>query len=154
MIRSNKGVTLLVLVVTIVVLLILAGITIQMTTSNNSVVNKSKEIVVASNLKTLNTGLEEYLLHKEEEIGYESLKKETDIIHEMSVISGETNKKIGVFKDLEKLGIKGEYGLKGKTETRTQISNPKTDLDDVFYIDFTDNSLYYVKNGKEWRLEG
>lgn len=152
MFKNNKGVTLLSLVVAVIILLILAGITIQMATSNNSVVNKSKRIVIISNLKALNTGLEEYLLHKEEEVGYDSLKKETSIIHEMTINDGK-NTKIGVFKDLEKLGITGKYGLKGAYETRTQINDPKVDLDDVFYIDFTDNNLYYIKDGKSWRLE-
>ena len=41
--RSNKGITLIVLVVTIIVLLILAGISIQMVSGNNGILTRTKE---------------------------------------------------------------------------------------------------------------
>ena len=45
--KNNKGVTLIVLVVTIVVLMILAGVTLNLTIRNNGIINQAKETVNA-----------------------------------------------------------------------------------------------------------
>jgi competence protein ComGC len=44
-IRNEKGITLIALIITIIVLLILAGITIQSLTSDDSVVPEAQEVV-------------------------------------------------------------------------------------------------------------
>ncbi len=45
MLKANKGITLVALVITIIVLLILAGVSISMLFGNNGLLNKSKEAV-------------------------------------------------------------------------------------------------------------
>ena len=47
-IRSNKGITLIALVVTIVILLILAGITIKMVTGQNGLISKAQQAADAT----------------------------------------------------------------------------------------------------------
>ena len=45
-IKTNKGITLIALVITIIVLLILAGVTIAMLTGDNGILTKDRKSVV------------------------------------------------------------------------------------------------------------
>ena len=53
MIKNNKGITLVALIVTVVVLAILAGITMKMAIGNKGIINTTKE--VSTELEQLNT---------------------------------------------------------------------------------------------------
>lgn len=61
MIRKEKGITLIALVVTIVVLLILAGVSINLVIGNNGIISKAKEAKIATEQSTVfeNLKLEE-----------------------------------------------------------------------------------------------
>ncbi len=50
--KNNKGITLIVLVVTIIVLIILAGISISMLTGENGIIKQSKEAKLQAEIKT------------------------------------------------------------------------------------------------------
>lgn len=49
MLKANKGITLVALIITIIVLLILAGVSISMVLGNNGLLNNSKNAVTKYN---------------------------------------------------------------------------------------------------------
>ncbi len=88
--KLNKGITLIALIITIIVLLILAGITIGMLTSNNSILNQSNN----ARKETLSS----------EEAEKVQLAVHDAVINSSQTASGELTT------ELVKNGIKGQFG--------------------------------------------
>ena len=71
-VKSQKGITLMALVITIIVLLIIAGIGIGEIIGNSGDINQTKDVLALSELKKIQQAvLENYIKYKQ--IGNESL---------------------------------------------------------------------------------
>ena len=69
---SNKGITLIALVVTIIVLIILAGITIGTLVSDDGVINKAKFSSFATKIRQYQEKVDNYVIDEEQNSGHEN----------------------------------------------------------------------------------
>ncbi len=75
--KENKGITLVALVVTIVVLLILSGITINMTIGENGIITKAQETARKTNQIEANT--QSYLNELQQDVAEELANADIEI---------------------------------------------------------------------------
>ena len=101
MLKKQKGITLIALVITIIVLLILAGISISMSIGQNGIINKAKEATIENEIAMIKENIEFYLTQKvidtavngKEESSITTLKKAGIIANNKNVI--DTKKLLG-----------------------------------------------------------
>ena len=138
---SNKGITLIALVITIIVLLILAGVSIAMLTGDNGILTQGNNAKIETAVGTVKEQLK--LLQGEKIIQEEKVTPETLLSEgkaRRTVQLGE-NDKYYMYYALKENSLEGMQGL-GKGDL---IS-----LKDVFLIDDDLNVKYIASNGKEY----
>ncbi len=169
--KETKGITIIALVVTIVILLILAGISVALLTGNNGLIENASEAEIKAALAEVREQLDLYKIQGEGErirngdySGEMSNEELIGTIYAQGFMQ-DTYRTIGIIKAN---GLKEELncGTKlGKSEQEEDIQNQIdsgeiTNLDniyqlyDAFVVDFTDDTLYYVKNNQIWSIEG
>ncbi len=74
--NSNKGITLISLVITIIILLILAGVTLSLTLGDNGIINQAQKAKEAQEIAAIKEDIQLAILDKEIEKGGASLSKE------------------------------------------------------------------------------
>ena len=170
-VKEIRGITIIALVVTIVILLILAGISIATLTGDNGLIKNASEAEIKAALAEVREQLDLYKIQGERE-----RIKDGDYSGEMSNeeligaiyaqgFMGDTYRTVGIIK-ANSLKEELNCGTKlGKSEQKEDIQNQIdsgeiTNLDniyqlyDIFVVDFTDDTLYYVKNNEIWSIEG
>ncbi|MCI9016277.1 MAG: LamG domain-containing protein [Clostridia bacterium] len=151
--KSQKGITLLTLIITIIVILILAGITI---TSGTDALKTSKKTAFISELEMvqakINIIYEKMKLNKEDIEYYKNLGKDITILGEekLNEILKATNKEGFRYfqkEDLKKIDIENiSQELLINFETREVISVNGIQIDGVKYYKLTDIQSYGVNN--------
>lgn len=142
--RNEKGITLIVLVITIIVLLILAGVSITMLSGDRgilNVANESKIETVVGTVKEQVKLLQAEKIIKEEKVTTETLLADGKV--KRTVQMGE-NDKYYMYYALKENSFEGMQGL-GKGDLIR--------LRDVFLIDDDLNVKYIASNGKEYGNE-
>lgn len=156
---KNKGISLIVLIITIIVVIILA-VTVILTLSKNNPIESAREAKILSSLHNVNDSIELYksklqMSRLMDDINVDTLI-EDGVLKEY--IIEETLRPIAVIEDYKKLGINGKFGSGYKNipeETfEGEVSVKKENLNDVCAIDLTDYTLYYIQNEKVYNLNG
>ena len=139
--KTNNGITLIALVITIIVLLILAGVTIAMLTGENGILTQASEAKIKTAIGAVKEGLKleqgEKVINKEK-VTPETLLAEGKVVR--TVQQGEDGKYYMNYALKEK-AYEGMQGL-GKGNA--------TSLKDIFLIDDKLNVKYITDNGKEY----
>lgn len=157
--KSENGVTIVALAITIIVLLILASISIAVIRGNDGIVERATDSQIETELSQLQEKLNRYKLQGEAERrgngDYSGQMTNNDLV-KMGILKrvhiNNPDMTIGIV-DLEKLGEKSNLGNNYKNINTDEIEN-FSDLYDVFIIDFATNDVYYVKNDDYWIREG
>ena len=117
---SEKGITIVALIITIIIMLILAGVTLKGITQENGIINRAKDSEILTSLKDVDEALEQYnLLKIKEKIKQGDYRNDIDL--EQLVEDGvlkkveveDTLRTIGIITDLNKIGIQGKLGKNG-----------------------------------------
>jgi len=156
--RETKGITLVVLVVTIIVLLILAGISISTLSGDNSLIKKASDAKIMSDYDNIEEALEIYKIKKE---GYS--RNNTEVTDESlvgslykKVLIQDTKRELGIIVDFNDIDVKPNYGQGGKKlleEDNNDMSstleiNTIYDLANIYAVDLSDGILYFI-NGTQ-----
>lgn len=148
--REQNGITLIALVVTILVLTILAGITIG-TLKENKIIDQTKDAQIMTELANVKEALETYKIKKhsngemsDEELVIEGILKEVTI--------QDTGRTIAIITSTKKIESETKLGKAGKKIGKNEYGNI-LDLRDVYAIDMSDGTLYYIRDGI-WSIEG
>ena len=153
---QNKGITLIALVITIVVLIILAGVSIGAITNNSGIIEQSKRAKIMTELSAVNESIELYEMEKGmDKSSYEDINDMilvTDRIAK-SVEIEDTTRLVGVIQDFEALKVDNSLGNNGKKVSEDTISNIY-EFDDAYIKDFTDGTLYYIKDKVLYSIKG
>lgn len=154
--KKNEGITLIALVITIIVLLILAGISIATLTNNNGVINQSQRAKIMTELSSVDEGIKLYETEKGmDKSGYQNVDDMILVTEGIakSVEVEDTSRLVGVIQDLDTLKVNSSLGNNGKTVSEDTISNIY-ELDDAYVKDFTDGTLYYIKDKVLYSVKG
>ena len=141
MIKREKAITLIALVVTIVVLLILAGVAIASLTGNNGILTRASDAKIGTAVGAVKEALK--LEQGEKKINEEELTPETLLAEgkvQRTVQQGE-DENYYMYYALKEDAVEGMEGL-GKGNI--------VELKDVFLIDDNLNVKYIATNGKEY----
>lgn len=89
----------------------------------------------------------------------QNLENANTILADNKIVQGiyvqDTGRELWIVKDLESLDYDKRTGSKGKKiDENIKSINNVFELDDVYFIDKTDNSLYYVSKNKLYNLNG
>ena len=151
LIPKERGVTLLALVITIIVLLILAGVSISSLIGDSGIIKNATEAQILTELANVKEALEIYKVTNyssgnmsNKELVEEGLLKE--------VFIKDTYRTVAVITNLKTIDIKGKLGKTGKKQENIE-ENTLLDLYDVYAVDMSDGTLYYIRNGI-WSIEG
>ena len=139
--KNERGITLIALVITIIVLLILAGVSIAMLTGDNGILMQASDSKIETAVGTVKEQLK--LLQGEKIIQGEKVTPEI-LLAEGKVkrtVQAEENDKYYMYYALKENSLEGMQGL-GKGDL--------TSLKDVFLIDDDLNVRYIASNGKEY----
>ena len=158
-IKIEKGITLIALVITIIILLILASVSIAFLQGDNGIVERATDTQIETELSELQEKLNRYKQEEEKNrIGngdYSGEMTNTDLAKEgiiKEVYVKDTGKTIGVI-DIEKLGESSELGNNSKNINESEIESIN-ELEDVFIIEYETNDIYYIKGEKYWIRKG
>ena len=154
--KKNEGITLIALVITIIVLLILAGVSIATLTNNNGVINQSQRAKIMTELSSVDEGIKLYETEKGmDKSGYQNVDDMILVTEGIakSVEVENTSRLVGVIQDLDTLKVNSSLGNNGKTVSEDTISNIY-ELDDAYVKDFTDGTLYYIKDKVLYSVKG
>lgn len=160
--NSQYGITLIALVITIVVLLILAIVSIKLLI-NNGIIGKTQDARILTQLSQVDEAINLY----KSDLAMELLKGEItdDNLIEKEILKEyvieETLRPIAVIVDYNKLNINSKFG-EGYTEINEYTVEGESvpyiatnnELNNVCAIDLTTHTLYYIKDGRVWSLEG
>ena len=142
-IRNEKGITLIVLVITIIVLLILAGVSITMLSGDRGILNVANESKIETVVGTVKEQVK--LLQAEKIIKEEKVTTETLLADgKVEMVQMGENDKYYMYYALKENSFEGMQGL-GKGDLIR--------LRDVFLIDDDLNVKYIASNGKEYGNE-
>lgn len=97
--KSNKGITLIALIITIIVLLILAGVTIALTVGNNGVITKAQGAQKKQSLATFKEQIELKLAEKQME--YKINKKKSMNVEEFLALDQEVSEDFYISEDIQ-----------------------------------------------------
>ena len=149
--KSQKAITLVALIITIIALLILAGITIGTLTADNGVIKKATEAQILTELSSVEEALEIYKIkeHNDGDMSNEELVEE-GLLKEVFI--NDTYRTVGIITNLEKIEVNGKLGKNGEKQEETEV-HTILDLYDVYGIDMIDGTLYYIRDGI-WSIEG
>ena len=139
--KSNKGITLIALVITIIILLILAGVSIAMLTGNNGILTEVSNAKIETVLGTIKEQIKLLQMEnriEEKEITPETLLAEGKVLRTVKM---EDDGKYYMYYSLKDNSIEGMQGL-----GREDITNFK----DIFLIDENLNIKYISSDGKEY----
>ncbi len=155
--KSQKGITLLALGITIVILLILAGITMNMLTGDHGMIDEATNAAIQSETAKVHEDWGLYIKSqdlkriKEHDFSEPTVKEDlSGIVTEVTTSDGYN---LGIIKDFARLEIDSDYG-KGAKDVSASFNKKMEDLDDVFAIDFDTNKTYYIKDGRMWSVGG
>lgn len=139
--KMSKGITLIALVVTIIVLLLLAGISIQMLTGNNGILNRADDAITNTTHKSLYEAIQlEYIAFYTEKQTGKTTKEFIEYFLEKNIIESEYQE------GTEKYQIK-EENLIGTAKYGK--GNAKIDgLVDVYMLEKQTTSTGKIKNTK------
>ena len=160
--KTQHGITLIALVVTIVVLLILAVVSIKLLI-NNGIIGKTEDAKILTQLSQVDEAIKLY----KSDLAMEALNGDItdDNLIEKEILKEyvieETLRPIAVIVDYNKLNINSKFG-EGYTEINeytvegenTPYIATNNELNNVCAIDLTTHTLYYIKDGRVWSLEG
>ena len=156
--KNSRGITLLALVVTIIVLLIISGISITMISGNNSIINQATEAKIATEYSQFSEALETYKIKQSNKSKYGSLIEDEDLIGTKykKVFINDTKRELGVVVDFKDINYKSDFGQGGKNileEDNNDINstiekNTIYDLINVYAVDLSDGTLYYINGNK------
>ena len=139
--KSERGITLIALVITIIVLLILAGVSIATLTGDNGILTRASDAKIETVVATVKENLHLEQIEKaidEEEVTPETLLAEGKVKRTVQQAEDEN---YYMYYALKEDVIEGMQGL-GKGNVAS--------LRDVFLIDDDLNVKYIAKNGKEY----
>ena len=139
--KSNKGITLIALVITIIILLILAGVRIAMLTGNNGILTEVSNAKIETVLGTIKEQIKLLQIEnriEEKEVIPETLLAEGKVLRTVKM---EDDGKYYMYYSLKDNSIEGMQGL-----GRGDITNFK----DIFLIDENLNIKYISSDGKEY----
>ena len=157
---NEKGVTLLVLGITIVVLLILAGITISMLTKDDGIIKQAENAAIQTEVGKVFEKIDVYLRNKEmQQINDKDFSEPTTEEQLGTTIcvvdtADEPSMHLGIIQDPTTLKISSEYGKNGLEASESWNSKKMEELDDVFALDLDTNTLYYIADGRMWSTGG
>ena len=145
-IQEKKGITLIALIITIIVLLILAGITVGTLTTNNSVLNQSKEAKNKTNyeseLEKVKIAVMAVASQNATTLTGEITKTELD--NELKKQFGDEKISFGP-KPWAYIGKYGVYGINENGE----VTGSKKTRDDIKVV-FVHNKVYQYVEGWTW----
>ena len=153
--EKNQGITLIALVITIIVLIILAGVSISII-GNSGVTKQSQNAKIMTELSAINEGIELYKNGKGiEQKSFDGINDSILVKDNIakSVEVEDTSRVVGVVQNMEALKIDNKLGNNGKNFNKDKISNIY-ELDDVYVKDFTDGTLYYIKDRNLYSIKG
>ena len=139
--KSNEGITLIALVITIIVLLILAGVSIATLTGDNGILTRANDAKIETVVATVKENLYLEQIEKamdEEEVTPETMLAEGKVKRTVQQAEDEN---YYMYYTLKEDAVEGMQGL-GKGNVAS--------LRDVFLIDDKLNVKYIAKNGKEY----
>lgn len=149
--KSNRGITLIALVITIIILLILAGLSISSLTGSG-LFKKAEDAKILSELGKVNEAIELYKLNEMMKNQYEEctdrdLAKNANLAKR--IIVNDTSRNVLILKDLKEIDTSSSLGKGYKQMSLDTIENINkiTDVSDVYVKDLTDGTLYYIENG-------
>ena len=150
-VKSNNGITLISLIVTIIVLIILAGISISILSEDSSVVKKATDAQILTELSNVREAVELYKIqkHRDGDMSDEELV-EDGVLKE--ILIKDTYRTLGIIVNLEEIDIKSKLGKAGEKQEETEVETIQN-LYDVYGIDMSDGTLYYIRDGI-WSIEG
>ena len=158
--KKQKGVTMIALVVTIVVMLIIASIMVATFSGKSGMVDKATDSQIMTELSQLQD-----TLNSKREEGEGKRLKSGDYSGELSnkdlqdnnIISSDKyltqlNIRVGLV-NLKELNVTSNLGNNQTTYTENEYER-LTSFTDVFALNLSNNTLYYVRDGKIWSLKG
>ena len=156
--KNSKGITLVALVTSIIVLLIISGISITMLSGNNSIINQATEAKISTDYSQLMEALEVYKIKQSNNSKYGDIIVDEDLIGKIykKVFIKDTKRELGVVVDFNEIKYKSNFGQGGKNlleEDDNEINstiekNTIYDLINVYAVDLSDGTLYYINDNK------
>lgn len=156
--NKKSGITLISLVVTIIVLLILSGISLNMISGNNSIINKSSEAKIMADYYKTQEALEFYKIKKNNSNSKNDEITDKSLVGTIykKVLVKDTKRELGVIVDFDKLSVSPSFGKGAKKlleQDNNDINSVKEidklyDLVDIYAVDLLDGSLYLI-NGNQ-----
>ena len=157
--KSQKGITLIALTITMIVMVIIAGISTTMLTGDSGLVDESKNVVIQTELSELEEKMEEYI--KEEQAnrinnGEYSDTSVIDILEQNKItatIITTEGIRLGIIQNYEEIDFQNEKGKRGNEIVDGWIGSVTT-LKDVFAINYDTKTYYYINDGEIWTKTG
>lgn len=149
-VRSEKGITLIALVVTVIVLLILASVTIAVALGDNGLINRSKQAKNLEEYEQLRSEIQETIMKKEQQVKIERRDITEEDIREVLSKYGTV-----IEKDDEVWGVdtsKGEIALEDVWAGASSIISQKYSFDLVILPpEMNDYAIFYsFDEGATW----
>ncbi len=157
LLRSQKGISIMTLGVTILILMVLAGITLSMLNGDNGIIDEAKSAEIQTELAKLQESTDEYIRTQEvkriKEREYNGSTVDEDLITATTGLETTEGFYIGVYNNLKEVNFKSQFG-KGGTKIDGSWSGSILDLDDCYAIDFITQDYYYIRNKEIWKASG
>jgi len=130
-VKSERGITLLALGVTVIVMAILVGVVLSATADDEGVINQTKISTINASIREVQEAVDTYILLKEkEEIQKGNLSSETLDLSGALTLYSENIYNL----DLTELNIKGDYGKGGSYGVFRAQKISATEYE-VFFVD-------------------
>ena len=158
--KMSKGITLIALVVTIIVLLLLAGISIQMLTGNNGILNRADDAITNTTHKSLYEAIQlEYIAFYTEKQTGKTTKEFIEYFLEKNIIESEYQEGTEKYQIKEENligtakygkgnakidGLVDVYMLEKQTTSTGNVENIKVASTTPIRIATTSNSINYI----------
>ncbi len=158
--KKQKGVTMIALVVTIVVMLIIASIMVATFSGKSGMVDKATDSQIMTELSQLQDTLNSKRAEgegKRLKAGDYSGELSNKDLQDNNIISSDKyltqlNIRVGLV-NLKELNVTSNLGNNQTTYTENEYER-LTSFTDVFALNLSNNTLYYVRDGKIWSLKG
>ena len=158
--KKQKGVTMIALVVTIVVMLIIASIMVATFSGKSGMVDKATDSQIMTELSQLQDTLNSKRAEgegKRLKAGDYSGELSNKDLQDNNIISSDKyltqlNIRVGLV-NLKELNVTSNLGNNQTTYTKNEYER-LTSFTDVFALNLSNNTLYYVRDGKIWSLKG
>ena len=154
--KKQKGVTMIALVVTIVVMLIIASIMVATFSGKSGMVDKATDSQIMTELSQLQDTLNSKRAEgegKRLKVGDYSGELSNKDLQDNNIISSDKyltqlNIRVGLV-NLKELNVTSNLGNNQTTYTENEYER-LTSFTDVFALNLSNNTLYYVRDGKIW----